>query len=118
VFHTARFGVPAQFRKVQHMIHRLDKRRATCLHRLQKGRLGVIQLRVSEQLCRCQDTMERSAQLMRYAEKSSRQDNAEAENSVTDLDMNKLFALSASVIRRLSTADSIITPEEKKGECV
>jgi hypothetical protein len=29
---------------------------------------------------------------------------------VAYLDMNKLFALSASVIRRLSTADRIITP--------
>ena len=28
-------------------------------------------------------------------------------------DMNKLFALSASVIRRLSTAESIITPRGK-----
>jgi len=30
---------------------------------------------------------------------------------VTYFDMNKLFALSASVIRRLSTADKIITPK-------
>ena len=30
---------------------------------------------------------------------------------VAYLDMNKLFALSASVIRRLSTADRIITPK-------
>lgn len=33
-------------------------------------------------------------------------------NVVTHLDMNKLFALSASVIRLLSTADKIITPKE------
>ena len=32
-------------------------------------------------------------------------------NLVTHLEMNKLFALSASVIRLLSTADRIITPK-------
>jgi hypothetical protein len=33
-------------------------------------------------------------------------------NFVTHLEMNKLFALSASVIRLLSTADRITTPKE------